>query len=103
MAQKTSTPADEGHAGAVLDVAGDADGNLALVTTGPVDDTPRGFDASNPSTSGASGFPIVRRGYDRDAVDSTFERATARIEELERTVTEQQERLVQAMKRPMLH
>ncbi len=50
-----------------------------------------------------SQFATVRRGYDPDEVDRVIAELHARMTELERTVGEQQERLVSALRRPMLH
>ncbi len=51
----------------------------------------------------SGGFSVARKGYDRDEVDSAMARVEQRIADLERTIDEQQERLVSALKRPMLH
>lgn len=84
--------------------AGSSDGDGLVDLT--ADDSNPGAGQAQPSGRSptlTSNFRIVRRGYDRDSVDNTIERASARIQALERTVAELEERVVEARKRPMLH
>lgn len=68
-------------------------------------DAPAADTAPSSAAGGAirADFNVGRRGYDRDEVDAAIRTANQRIQDLEQTVADQQERLINAMKRPMLH